>query len=214
MTKAFLVVLVLVLLSACGSNPTPEINLGATYVAGTVAALDSAALLEVETPAPEPAPTLTPVPTPTQKASISDQISSALNIGYCPEKKAREAIAEIRRITKQDDEENSQTPTTASFEELETWEFLADEADRKAKVEAIDELIRKMNKVDVPDCLFDAKLMYLRSFDSMKAMIESYNIGGQNDDFLSGLFKLSIVYEAADAELQKIESCLPNCEKP
>jgi hypothetical protein len=209
MKKLIIIALIIIMLAGCGPSQKVKVDYSPTYVAQTVEAWEESLNQSTTTSAPANTPIPMPKSTPTQAPSLIDQIAGALEFGYCPEGKTRKAISDLRATMQSSDTE----PKNDEVQDISTLKLFESEEERAQLIIKTNQLISEIESIPVPECLDYAKLLYLKAVKDMKTMTE--NISIQNDDgsWFGELFKISITSNLADEELNKIEQCLPNCEK-
>jgi hypothetical protein len=88
------------------------------------------------------------------------------------------------------------------------------EEEKTIAIERSKKLIADIEAIPVPECLKYSKSLYVKGWNDAKSIVEGYSIENNNGGWFGELLKTTMTINLANEELNKIEQCLPNCEKP
>ena len=209
MKKLIVLFIFIMLLASCGAAQEDKIDYSPTYIAQTVSAWELT--LNESASVVEPTSTYVPTPTqaPTESSSVIDQVVNALEFGYCPEGKAKAAIAEIRALLENSDTQSDETESG----DLANLILFENEEERLTALRDLEKLTTDLESVQVPECLRYSKSLYLKSLNDTKKIFENYSFENDDGTWFGELISISITYSLAEDEVKKIEQCLPNCKE-
>jgi hypothetical protein len=214
MKKLIIIALIAIMLAGCGPAQKTKVDYSSTYVAQTIEAWERPITQTQTKIDPDLTPTIlsTITPEPTKEASVFDKIADSLEFGYCPETKTRNAIVELRALIKSVNEQPSETKT----KDLADWtlSLFDTEEEKTIAIERSKKLIADIEAIPVPECLKYSKSLYVKGWNDAKSIVEGYSIENNNGGWFGELLKTTMTINLANEELNKIEQCLPNCEKP
>ena len=194
MKKLIVMAIIAIVLVGCSPKPSPVIDNSATLVASTIAAWEtSMAAPQPQQETPTPVPSITPTPT----ALV--EVTPTFPPGYCNETWAKLVISQLKDVVASTEEDGQEIPPLDN-------DLALTDAQRLIIVTAIEIRMAKIELLPVPDCLVRAKELRLASYDGMKRLFSGNTPA---NEVLATLMAVGKASQESDAEIAKIEACLP-----